>query len=169
MEAPTDDGAEVHAWIGLGSNLDDPLRQVDRAVAALARLPSTRLLRVSRRFRTEPWGEADQPAFVNAVAELATRLPPRALLDALLAIERAQGRERGAQRWGPRTLDLDLLVHGDARIDEPGLEVPHPRIAERAFVLVPLADLDADLVVPGIGRVRDLLAGVDAGGCRVIA
>ena len=156
---------EAIAHIGLGSNLDDPERQVRRAIDALAMLPSSRLLRASRLYRTEPWGRADQPAFVNAAAAIATRLSPRALLDALLAIERAHGRHRDGTRWGPRALDLDILLFGNERIDEPGLAIPHPHIAERAFVLLPLADLDADLDVPGQGRVRDLLARVDTEGC----
>ena len=165
----SDARAAVRAYVCLGSNLDDPQQQVQRAFAALADLPGTQLLRHSRLFRTEPWGNEDQPAFVNAVAELATTQDARELLDALLAIERTQGRRRDGERWGPRTLDLDLLTFGDARIDEPGLVVPHPRIAERAFVLVPLADLDAALAIPGIGVVRDLLSHVDARGCVPIA
>ncbi|MFI4969123.1 MAG: 2-amino-4-hydroxy-6-hydroxymethyldihydropteridine diphosphokinase [Lysobacterales bacterium] len=157
--------ASVLACIGLGSNLDDPAAQVRRALGALARLPQSRLLRHSRLYRTAPWGITEQPAFVNAVAELATTLGPRALLDALLAIERAQGRRRDDTRWGPRTLDLDLLLYGDRQSAEAGLILPHPRIAERAFVLVPLAELDANLAIPGAGAVRDLLAQVDATGC----
>jgi 2-amino-4-hydroxy-6-hydroxymethyldihydropteridine diphosphokinase len=156
---------EQIAHIGLGSNLDDPERQVRRAIDALAALASSRFLRASRLYRTEPWGRADQPAFVNAAAAIATRLSPRELLDALLAIERSRGRHRDGTCWGPRVLDLDILLFGSERIDEPGLAIPHPHLAERAFVLLPLADLDADLDVPGQGRVRDLLAHVDTRGC----
>ena len=159
---------EAVAYIGLGSNLDEPARQVARAIDAIAAIPSTRLLRASRFYLTAPWGRADQPAFVNAAVAIATRLSPRALLDALLAIERAHGRHRDGARWGPRTLDLDILLYGDLRIDEPGLAIPHPHLAERAFALLPLADLDADLDVPGQGRVRDLLARVDARGCAAL-
>jgi len=155
----------ARAYVGLGSNLDDPLQQIERALHALAGVEQTQLLRASRRYRTVPWGLAEQPPFVNAVAELATHLPPRELLDALLALEREQGRHRDGVRWGPRTLDLDLLLYGDLRMESPGLVVPHPRIAERAFVLVPLADLDASLEIPAAGVVRDLLARVDAGEC----
>ncbi|HEY0232680.1 MAG TPA: 2-amino-4-hydroxy-6-hydroxymethyldihydropteridine diphosphokinase [Dokdonella sp.] len=155
----------VRAYVGLGSNLDGPLEQVERALHALSDIAQTQLLRASRRYRTAPWGIAEQPAFVNAVAELATSLPPRDLLDALLGIERAQGRHRDGARWGPRTLDLDLLIYGDLQIESPGLVLPHPRIAERAFVLVPLADLDAGLVIAGAGTVRELLARVDASEC----
>ena len=113
-------------------------------------------------------GYADQPDFVNAAALLETTLAPRALLDALLAIERAHGRERAADgtRWGPRTLDLDLLLHGDLVIDEPGLVVPHPQLHARAFVLVPLAEVAPDAVVPGRGRVAALLGAVDAAGIQ---
>ena len=154
----------VAAYIGIGSNLDDPEAQVRRAIVAFASIPETRFVRASRLFRTAPWGRTDQPAFVNAVAEIATTLAPRALLDALLAIERAQGRHRDGSRWGPRTLDLDLLLYGDAVIDEPGLAIPHPHLAERAFVLLPLADLGPGLQVPGRGRISELLRNVDATG-----
>ncbi|HEV7489607.1 MAG TPA: 2-amino-4-hydroxy-6-hydroxymethyldihydropteridine diphosphokinase [Rhodanobacteraceae bacterium] len=156
------------AYIGIGSNLDDPERQVQSAIQALARLPESTFMRASRLYRTLPWGMTAQPPFVNAAVALRTRLAPRALLDALLAIERAHGRRREGTRWGPRTLDLDILLYGDQSVDEDGLRVPHPRIAERAFVLMPLADLDADRVVPGSGKVRDLLARVDTGGCTPI-
>jgi 2-amino-4-hydroxy-6-hydroxymethyldihydropteridine diphosphokinase len=152
----------VAAYVGIGSNLDDPERQVRRAIETLASIPETRFVRASRLFRTAPWGRADQPAFVNAAAELATALAPRALLDALLAIERAHGRHRDGTRWGPRTLDLDVLLYGDAVVDEPGLAIPHPHLAERAFVLLPLADLDPALQVPGRGRISELLRQVDA-------
>ena len=154
----------VAAYIGIGSNLDDPERQVRHAIEALASMPETRFVRASRLFRTAPWGRTDQPAFVNAAAEIATTLPPRALLDALLAIERAQGRHRDGTRWGPRTLDLDVLIYGDRVVDEPGLAIPHPHLADRAFVLLPLADIDPALHVPGKGRISELLRKVDATG-----
>jgi len=154
----------VAAYIGIGSNLDDPERQVRRAIEALASMPETRFVRASRLFRTAPWGRTDQPAFVNAAAEIATTLSPRALLDALLAIERAQGRHRDGTRWGPRTLDLDVLIYGDRVVDEPGLAIPHPHLADRAFVLLPLADIDPALHVPGKGRISELLRKVDATG-----
>ena len=160
---------ETVAYIGLGSNLDDPELQVRSAAKALAQLPGSRLLRLSRLFRTPPWGRAEQPAFVNAVAELATRLSPRDLLDALLALERERGRHRDGTLWGPRVIDLDILLYGDVSLDEDGLRIPHPHIAERAFVLLPLADLDADLYVPGQGRVRELLDRVDMQGCVPLA
>src|SRR5690606_808780 len=114
------------AFVALGSNLDDPERQVARAFDALARLPDTALTARSRLYRSAPLGDADQPDYVNAVARLETRLAARELLDALLAVERAHGRVRDGERWGPRTLDLDLVLYGDEVIDEPGLRVPHP-------------------------------------------
>lgn len=157
------------AYVAIGSNLADPEHQVRAAIDALAHLPRSRLLRASRLFRTLPWGRIEQPGFVNAVVALATELSPRELLDALLAVERAQGRVRDGTRWGPRVLDLDILLIGDRRIDEDGLRVPHPHIAERAFVLLPLADIDPGLRVPGHGRVDELLARVDIGGCEPIA
>ena len=161
--------ASVAAYVGIGSNLDDPERQVRRAIEALASMPETRLVRASRLFRTAPWGRTDQPGFVNAAAEIETTLSPRALLDALLAIERAQGRHRDGTRWGPRTLDLDVLLYGDRVIDDPGLAVPHPYLAERAFVLLPLADIDPGLHVPGHGRISELLRNVDTNGVLPLA
>lgn len=158
----------ISACVGLGSNLGDPERRVRSAIDALGSLPGIRLAKRSRLFRTPPWGRTDQPDFVNAAVELCTKLAPRALLDALLALERAAGRVRGGARWGPRVLDLDLLLYGEQSIDEDGLVIPHPRLAERAFVLLPLADLDPDRIVPGRGRVRDLLARVDSESCRPI-
>ena len=160
---------EALAYIGIGSNLGEPDREVAGAIDTLDRLPRSRLLRASRLFHTPPWGRADQPPFVNAVAELATRLPPRELLDALLALERERGRHRDGTRWGPRVIDLDILLYGNINVEEAGLRIPHAHIAERAFVLLPLADLDADLVVPGHGRVRNLLDRLDASACVPLA
>lgn len=157
----------VAAYVALGSNLDDPRAQVEHAFAALACLPNTTLQARSRLYRTAPWGYAAQPDFINAVAMLHTALTPRALLDALLAIETAAGRQRGIAN-GPRTLDLDLLLYGDAVIDEAGLVIPHPRLGQRAFVLLPLADIAPTLDIPGQGRVAELLARVDAAGCSAI-
>jgi 2-amino-4-hydroxy-6-hydroxymethyldihydropteridine diphosphokinase len=152
------------AYVALGSNLDDPRAQVERGFDALATLPHTALRARSRLYRTLPWGVTDQPDFVNAVASLETALTPRDLLEALLAIESRAGRVRNL-RYGPRVLDLDLLLYDDAELHEPGLDIPHPRLHERPFVLLPLADLAVDLVVPGHGRVADLLACMDASGC----
>jgi 2-amino-4-hydroxy-6-hydroxymethyldihydropteridine diphosphokinase len=142
------------AAVALGSNLAGPAAQVQRALVALAAVPETRLVARSRLYRTPPVGPP-QPDYVNAAAILETRLEAEALFEALLAIEVAQGRTR-VERWGPRTLDLDLLVYGDAVIDTPRLSVPHPQLAVRPFVLVPLAEIAPGLEVPGLGRVADL-------------
>jgi 2-amino-4-hydroxy-6-hydroxymethyldihydropteridine diphosphokinase len=143
-------------YVGLGANLGDREQTIHLAADAIGgrRLSTIR--------ETEPWGLVDQPPFLNAVAELETDLPPRALLDRLLAVEQKLGRVREGPRWGPRSIDLDLLVHGDRVIDEPGLTVPHPRLAERRFVLEPLAELAPELEIPGLGRVQTLLAGLQS-------
>ncbi|MEN1939545.1 2-amino-4-hydroxy-6-hydroxymethyldihydropteridine diphosphokinase [Luteimonas sp. MJ246] len=158
--------APVRAFIGLGGNMGDVAATLRSALAALDALPATRLVQASRFYRTPAWGVEAQPDFINAVAVLETALAPRALLDALLAIERGHGRERAADgsRWGPRTLDLDLLLYGDLVVDEPGLVVPHPQLHARAFVLVPLKEVAPDALVPGRGRVDALLAGMDTSG-----
>ncbi len=156
------------AHVALGSNLDDPRAQVEHGFEALDALPRTALRARSRLYRTRPWGIADQPDFVNAVAKIVTSLSPRDLLDSLLAIELRAGRKRGPLN-GPRTLDLDLLLYGGIRIDEPGLVIPHPRLHARAFVLLPLADIAANQDVPGHGRVADLLARVDTAGCTPLS
>ena len=144
------------AYIGLGSNLQDPRTQVLRAGAALERLAATRLIRLSPLYRSSPFGPVPQPDFVNAVAGVLTQLDPSALLDELLALEKALGRPAERERWGPRIIDLDLLVHGRERREEPGLSLPHRGIVERNFVLYPLCDLAPDLDVPGLGRVAEL-------------
>jgi 2-amino-4-hydroxy-6-hydroxymethyldihydropteridine diphosphokinase len=145
------------AYVALGSNLQDPVLQVKSGLAALGRLPDTCLVARSSLYRTAPVGRAAQPDFVNAVARVDTQLEPDALLQALLDIERQHARVR-LERNGPRTLDLDLLLYGRRRIDLPGLTVPHPRMHQRAFVLVPLAEIAPDLDIPGAGRVADLAA-----------
>jgi 2-amino-4-hydroxy-6-hydroxymethyldihydropteridine diphosphokinase len=153
------------AHVGLGSNLAGPREQVETALQMLSGLPRTKLLARSKLYATEPWGHRDQPTFVNAVAVLDTQLSARELLNELLAIERNAGRERNGERWGPRILDLDILLYGDSRIDEPALRIPHPRLRERAFVLVPLAELAPLLYIPDAGRVVDLLSKIDATTC----
>lgn len=158
----------VTAYVALGSNLDAPRAQVEHAFEALARLPRTTLHSRSRLYRTPPWGFVDQPDFVNAAARLETALSPRELLDVLLSVEQQAGRVRGPAN-GPRTLDLDLLLHGAAAINEAGLVIPHPRLHQRAFVLLPLADLAPELDIPGQGRVSDLLSRVDTQGCIPLA
>jgi 2-amino-4-hydroxy-6-hydroxymethyldihydropteridine diphosphokinase len=145
----------VQAFIGLGSNLASPLRQMESAFGALAALPATRLIARSSLYRTAPVGYADQPDFINAVARIETGLAARALLESLLAIERAHGRVRDIPN-GPRTLDLDLLLYGEVTLSEPGLAVPHPRMHERAFVMVPLAEIAPDFDIAGRGRAADL-------------
>lgn len=149
------------AFVGLGGNLGDAKQALRSAFPALDALPGTRLLRASSLYRTPAWGVTAQPDFVNAVAMLETALPPADLLAHLLAIERAAGRERradGSDRWGPRTLDLDLLLYGDQVIDQPGLHVPHPHLHERVFALLPLVEIAPDAVIPGIGPAREALA-----------
>jgi 2-amino-4-hydroxy-6-hydroxymethyldihydropteridine diphosphokinase len=158
----------IPAYVGLGSNLDAPSRQIARAFEALDELGDTQLVRRSRCYRTKPYGPVPQPDFVNAAAGLLTQLSARGLLEALKATETRLGRVRSAERWGPRRIDLDLLVYGDARIDEAGLTIPHPGVAERAFVLAPLADVAPELKVPGLGLVRDLLAAVDTSDIQVL-
>jgi 2-amino-4-hydroxy-6-hydroxymethyldihydropteridine diphosphokinase len=153
------------AYIALGSNLGDPQRQLLAAMDALASLPDTRLLQRSALYRTPPWGVLEQPSFVNAAAQLDTPLSPHALLDALLQIEQRAGRVR-AERNGPRTLDLDLLHVEGVQLDDARLTLPHPRMAERAFVLLPLHDLAPALRLPGQGTVAELLARLDLAGCE---
>jgi 2-amino-4-hydroxy-6-hydroxymethyldihydropteridine diphosphokinase len=155
------------AYIALGSNLREPRRQLQAGFAALARLPDTQVVAQSSLYRSAPVGYADQPDFVNAVAALRTALAPRDLLDALLAIEREHGRVREFVN-APRTLDLDIALYGGRVIHEPGLSIPHPRMHERAFVMVPLAEIAPDVMVPGLGRVRELLAGVDVSSVSVL-
>lgn len=141
------------AYVGLGSNLQMPAKQVDTAIALLNEIPHTRLIAASSLYRSAPVGGIEQPDFVNAAAALLTTLSPSDLLAELKKIETRQGRERNGQRWGPRVLDLDLLAHAAAVIDEPGITVPHPGIAERNFVLLPLGEVAPDLVIPTLGRV----------------
>lgn len=158
----------VPAYIGLGSNLADPPKQIRAALHALANLPQTRLLRQSRLYASAAWGNVDQPDFVNAVAEIETALAPHALLAALLGIERDAGRVRESTRWGPRVLDLDILVYAQQCIDEPGLRIPHPYLHERAFALMPLMEIAPHLVIPGRGKIDDLMAQIDSANCHVL-
>ena len=153
------------AAVGVGANLGDVARSVRDAIDALGQLPGTRLVQASRLYRTPAWGVTAQPDFINAVALLDTGLSARALLEALLDIERVHGRVRvDGERWGPRTLDLDLLLHGDAIIDEAGLRVPHPHLHERAFALVPLAEIAAAEPFPGHGSVGQALGRIEVAG-----
>lgn len=162
--------ALVTAYVGLGGNLGDVAQTVRRALAALDAIPGTRVIDRSRLYRTPAWGPIEQPDFINAVAIVDTALGPHGLLAELLRIERAFGRdrERESARWGPRTLDLDLLLHGDAVVDDEGLHLPHPRMHERAFVLVPLLDVAPALEIPGQGSARDALAALATGGIEAL-
>lgn len=150
--------AAATVFVGLGSNMEDSRALVRAGGAALAKLPGTQVTARSALYRSAPVGQTDQQDFINAVCQLATTLAPESLLQALLDIERAHGRVRQIERGGPRTLDLDLLLYADLRSASAALELPHPRLHERAFVLQPLAELAPELDVPGHGRVRDLLA-----------
>ncbi|MEX0448643.1 2-amino-4-hydroxy-6-hydroxymethyldihydropteridine diphosphokinase [Spiribacter sp. 221] len=152
----------MQAFIGIGSNLADPVAQVRRAIDWLDQLPETSRASASRLYRNPPMGPADQPHYVNAVAEIETALSPQALLAALQALEAEAGRDRSGRRWGARPLDLDLLVYGDQQIDEATLTVPHPGLASRAFVLHPLAEIAPALSVPGLGTVASLAERVAA-------
>ena len=153
----------VRAAIALGSNIDDPLEQVKRGFEEIASLPATRLLTRSGLYRTAPLGYLEQPSFVNACALVETSLAPRALLDALLEVERRHGRVR-AQPNGPRTLDLDIVAYDNRVVEEPGLTIPHPRAHEREFVLAPLVDVWPDVEFPGRGRATDCLARLESQG-----
>ncbi|MGH3003710.1 MAG: 2-amino-4-hydroxy-6-hydroxymethyldihydropteridine diphosphokinase [Gaiellaceae bacterium] len=140
------------AYVGIGANLGDRERSIPEAASLIG---ATRLSTIRE---TEPWGVEDQPPFLNAVAELETDLAPRELLDRLLEVERRLGRVRSGERWGPRTIDLDLLLFGDEIVAEPGLTVPHPRLHERLFVLEPLAELVPSRKIPGSVTVSEALA-----------
>jgi len=155
---------KTRAFVGLGSNLGNRKANLRAAIAKLGEMPKTTVARVSKFRDTEPVGILDQPRFLNAAVELETGVAPRLLLECLLAIERSLGRARtGVPQGGPRTIDLDLLVYGSARIDVPGLQVPHPRLHERRFALEALAELDPALDVPGRGKVEALLSELDSG------
>lgn len=148
----------TRVYVGIGSNLQQPVTQVRQALQALAKLPDTQLLAESRLYQSAPLGPKAQPDFINAVACLETTLPADALLQLLHGIERAQGRIRDGSRWGPRTLDLDILLYGDEIIRQPQLVVPHPGLHERNFVLYPLHEIAPALMIPGRGPLSALLA-----------
>ncbi|MBU0498536.1 MAG: 2-amino-4-hydroxy-6-hydroxymethyldihydropteridine diphosphokinase [Gammaproteobacteria bacterium] len=149
------------AYIGLGSNIEKPISQLLSALDALDSHPRISLKAVSSFYRNPPMGPQDQPDFVNAVVEIETDLEPEALLDTLIGIEDAHGRERNGKRWGPRTLDLDLLAYGEEIIETERLTVPHPGIPTRSFVLKPMAEIAPHLVLPGMGSVQHLLEDCD--------
>lgn len=157
----------TRTFIGLGSNQGDSRRLLEQALRALKGLARTSVNRCSAYYRTAPLGDPDQPEFLNAVAELDTTLAPLELLCGMQRIEDRLGRTRDRERrWGPRTIDLDLLLFGNMVIRHPDLVVPHPRMGNRAFVLVPLAELVPQLEIPGLGRVSELLADIDTAGVR---
>jgi 2-amino-4-hydroxy-6-hydroxymethyldihydropteridine diphosphokinase len=173
VRSPAREGVKAARWVpayvALGSNLDDPVRQVARAFEALATgITDTRLVARSALYRSRPMGPVEQPDFVNAAAGLLTQLDAPTLLRELKALETTLGRAAPVVRWGPRLIDLDLLVHGTNRLNDASITVPHPGLVERAFVLRPLADVSASLVVPGVGRVDALLRRVDAAGLERI-
>jgi 2-amino-4-hydroxy-6-hydroxymethyldihydropteridine diphosphokinase len=147
----------VHAYIGIGSNLDDPMWQVTNAFELLDELPGCHVLARSSIYQSAPFGDVVQDDFMNAVAKLETAVPAGILLSCLKEIERAQGRDPKAERWGPRVIDLDILLYGSEKIDLPNLQIPHAGIAERNFVLLPLREIEAELVIPGLGPVADIV------------
>lgn len=151
----------MRACVGLGANLGDRETTIRRAVELISAAPGVDVVGVSALRETEPWGPVEQPPYLNGALLLETDLGPRALLDLLLDVERRLGRVREGERWGPRTIDLDLLLYEELSVDEPGLTLPHPRLHERRFALEPLAELAPDAVVPGRGSVSELLAALD--------
>jgi 2-amino-4-hydroxy-6-hydroxymethyldihydropteridine diphosphokinase len=159
----------VEALVALGGNTGDVRNTLDRAIAMLCDGADVTLLGRSSNYRTPPWGVADQPEFINLCVRIATLLPPRTLLERAHAIERALGRDRAKeQRWGPRPVDIDLLAYDDVSLDEPGLTLPHPRLFERAFVLVPLAEIAPDWIIAGV-KVADVLDRLDRTGIERLA
>lgn len=159
----------VDVYIGLGANLADPIDQLQQAVAALAALPQCQLTAVSSFYGSKPMGPQDQPDYVNAVAQLTTQLTAESLLDALQHIERTQGRQRKAERWGPRTLDLDILLFGQQQIQTERLTVPHYGLPQREFVVYPLLEIAPDLQIPGLGALATIADTVPLNGLTRLA
>ena len=158
------EAAPVRAFLALGGNVGDSRATLDRAVAMLADMPGIALAARSSDYKTPPWGVTDQAPFINLCVAIDTTLPPQALLIVMQAIERALGRDRAnEQRWGPRTVDLDMIAYGDLAVNEPGLVLPHPRLFERAFVLTPLAEIAGDFQIAG-RSLQEALAGLDTAG-----
>ncbi|HEY5776578.1 MAG TPA: 2-amino-4-hydroxy-6-hydroxymethyldihydropteridine diphosphokinase [Xanthomonadales bacterium] len=154
----------MKAWLGLGSNLQQPENQLRDALRRLGSIEGIKILRVSHFYRTPPWGDERQDDFINTVAQIETGLGPIPLLHELQSIENAMGRQRNERRWGPRVIDIDLLLYGEAQYQSEELELPHPRMQERAFVLMPLCELDAGLNIPGHGAAGELLKQLDCSG-----
>lgn len=155
------------AFIGLGSNLDNPQQQMQTALKAMALLPEVHLIAVSSFYKTKPFGPQDQPDFVNAVAKINTSFAPQALLSALQVIENQQGRTR-AEKWGPRTIDLDIILFGQQQLELPHLQIPHPEFAKRATVLYPLFEVAPNLVLPDGRSLKSLLLNVDRTGIELL-
>ncbi len=167
MSGQTENETEERIFIGLGGNIGDPRRAMASAVKALAGADDIDVVGISSLYRTPPWGKTDQPDFLNAVVEISCALSPRILLNRCLEIEKGLKRERG-ERWGPRTIDMDIIAFGNRVVDEPDLHIPHPRLYERAFVLMPLAELAPDFTISG-NQVSQLLAELDRQGIAVPA
>jgi 2-amino-4-hydroxy-6-hydroxymethyldihydropteridine diphosphokinase len=161
--------APARAWVGLGSNLGDSVALLGQAAEALSQAPGIAVQARSSLYRTPPWGAGGQPDFINAVMLLETTLTPLQLLDLLQGLESRFGRVRDGQRWGPRLIDLDLLLYGQQLVQLPRLQVPHPHMHERAFVLLPLLEIQPDACIPGRGTASDCLAGLDQGGIQRLA
>ncbi len=152
----------VEAYIGLGSNLSDPQAQVTSALQELNSIPDTHVLKASSLYVSKPMGPSDQPDYVNAVAKISTSLSPEQLLDKLQGLEQAHRRKRDGKRWGPRTLDLDIILFGDLQMETKSLQIPHYGVAEREFVLIPLQELQANLIIPGKGAIEGLISKLPA-------
>ena len=146
----------MQAFIAIGSNLDDPINQVETAMSLLEDLPGCHVIASSSLYQSAPFGGVEQDDFINAVVIVETAVPPAILLSCLKELERSRGRDFSAERWGPRSLDLDILLYGDLAVDTAELQIPHPGISERNFVLLPLREIAADLVIPGLGPVADI-------------
>lgn len=157
------------AWLGLGANLQEPLAQLTEAIQRIKNTTAVEVLQVSSFYKTPPWGDEDQPDFINAVVQVETKLAPIELLQQTQNIENDMGRVRKDRRWGPRLIDIDVLLYADQTIDSDQLSLPHPRMHERAFVLLPLCELDSEIVIPGRGRADRLLSGLDHDGITLIA
>ena len=154
----------MKAWLGLGSNLRQPVSQLKDAMGRLGLVDGIEILKASGLYRTPPWGDDQQDDFINAVVQIQTELGPVPLLYALQSIENEMGRQRTGRRWGPRLIDIDLLLYGDQQFQSEELELPHPRMHERAFVLIPLCELDKTVTIPGHGEAEELLKQLDSRG-----
>lgn len=159
----------MRAWLGLGSNLEQPVAQLNTALTLLKSQQGIEVLQISDFYRTPPWGDEQQDDFINAVAEIETGIGAMPLLRVLQSIEDTMGRQRSERRWGPRVIDIDLLLYGELVLQSDELELPHPRMHERAFVLMPLCQLDKALVIPGRGTVTELLKELDCSGISCLS